>query len=104
MDVPAVAPAKVSKWPTASVPTGVPVTVNVAVPEATEPVKLAAPVPSGQKAPAGHAVPVVAPCAQKVPAAQGLDVAARLPKATQKPGAHWLVEPVGATAVPGGQK
>jgi hypothetical protein len=106
MNVPAATPAKLSTWPTASVPTGAgeAATVRVAVPTAMEPVKLIEPVPVWQNAPAGHAVPDDAPCAQYAPAAHGLDVAARLPAAVQKPGPHWFVEPVGAAAVPVGQK
>ena len=66
MNVPAATPEKLSTWPTASVPTGAgeAATVSVAVPAATEPVKLMEPVPVGQNAPAGHAVPAETPCAQ----------------------------------------
>ena len=48
--------------PTRSVPDATVVTFSV-VPD-TVPVKLTAPVPAGQKEPAGHAVPLDAPCAQ----------------------------------------
>ena len=66
MNVPAATPAKLSTWPTASAPTGAgeAATVSVAVPAAMEPVKLIEPVPTGQNAPAGHAVPAETPCAQ----------------------------------------
>lgn len=105
MNVPAATPEKLSTWPTASVPTGAgeAATVSVAVPAATEPVKLMEPVPVGQKAPAGHAVPAETPCAQYVPEAHGFTVAVALPVAVQKPGAQR--EPAGvADDEPVGQK
>ena len=63
----------------------------------------AEPVPVGQNAPAGHAVPDDANCAQYVPAVHGLAVAALLPVAVQKPGAHAELAGV-AVEEPAGQK
>jgi hypothetical protein len=105
MNVPTAAPGKLSTWPTASVPTGAgeAATVRVAVPAAMEPVKLIEPVPVGQNAPAGHAVPDDANCAQYVPAVHGFAVAALLPVAVQKPGAHAELAGV-AVEEPAGQK
>ena len=84
--VPGVTPEPASTAPTLSAPAATAETVSV-VP-ANAPVALAAPEPAGQKAPAGHGVPVDSPAAQYVPAAHALAVDVALPVMTQKPGAH----------------
>jgi len=86
MVVPGVTPAPASVAPSPITPAAMEETVSVSPKIA--PVKLAAPVPAGQKEPAGHAVPAAAPAAQYRPAPHAFAVAEALPDDKQNPGAH----------------